>query len=165
MRQLFLTPESCVDFGQRSNLPTLALLCLPPVTLQRTAGDWSLELFTPLTLRKAQLSGTGCWSPGGWGPKMRNVWCTCAASSPRGDRPLSPAFSHSDGHQHRTGRAGLAAGSRGWGKWQGKDLGWLKAEGQWETGVERWVEELRKEQEKLEVSPLGGGWEVTQRAF
>lgn len=30
------------------------------------------------------------------------------------------------------------------------------------NGAERWVEELRKEQEKLEVSPLGRGGEVSQ---
>lgn len=35
----------------------------------------------------------------------------------------------------------------------------LQASGKW---AERWVEERRKEQEKLEVSPQGGGREVSQ---
>lgn len=30
------------------------------------------------------------------------------------------------------------------------------------NGAVRWVEKQRKEQEKLEVSPLGGGGEVSQ---
>lgn len=67
---------------------------------------------------------------------MRNVGCTCGASSPRGDRPLSstPSVTLMD--------TSTAEGELGWlldpedgvSARGGKDPGWFKAEGQWETG-------------------------------
>lgn len=89
------------------------------------------------------------------------MWVACVGPPPpEVTGPFSPYFSHSDGHEHSTGRAGLAAGSpRGWGKCQGREGSKLQASGKW---AERWVEERRKEQEKLEVSPQGGGGVVSQ---
>lgn len=63
--------------------------------------------------------------------------CTCGASSPRGDRPLfsPPSVTLMD--------TSTAQGELGWlldppedgvSVRGGKDLGWLKSEGQWEIG-------------------------------
>lgn len=128
----------------------------------RQTNPQSSSLLLPgLKLGKSQLLGTGCGRLGAGGPRG-GMWVTRVGPlPPEVTGPSSPSCSHSDGHEHSTGRAGLAAGSPGgWGKCQGREGSKLQASGKW---AERWVEEPRKELEKLEVSPpRGGGGEVSQ---